>query len=248
MFQTGERKLRLSDDLTRGFVRYSRSGEALAFDVSGAPKTLRVLGASAVEERIVAHADLMYPFDWTPDGTAILGSAADSIRGPWYVASWPIIAAPHAENAVTVMLRDATLSLWGARYSPDGRWLCFNAHGTREKSLIGVATASGPPNRPWARITDAKGWADKPRWSPDGRMVYYFNSSEGGIYNLHALRFDPATGRTVGLPFQITAFHSPAHTISPNLANGELSVAPGRLALPILEASGSIWMLDNVDK
>jgi hypothetical protein len=41
---------------------------------------------------------------------------------------------------------------------------------------------------------------------------------------------------------------SPAHTISPNLADGELSVAPGRLALPILEASGSVWMLDNVDK
>ena len=70
MVESGERKLRLSDDLTRGFVRYSRSGEALAFDVGGAPKTLRMLRASAVEERIVAHADLMYPFDWTPDETA----------------------------------------------------------------------------------------------------------------------------------------------------------------------------------
>ena len=104
--RAGRRKLRLSDDLTRGFVRYSRSGEALAFDVWGAPKTLRMLRASAVEERILAHADLMFPFDWTPDETAIIGSAADGIREPWYVASWPIAAAPHAENSVTVMLRD----------------------------------------------------------------------------------------------------------------------------------------------
>jgi hypothetical protein len=37
-------------------------------------------------------------------------------------------------------------------------------------------------------------------------------------------------------------------SISPNLGDGELSVAPGRLALPILEASGSVWMLDNVDR
>jgi hypothetical protein len=79
-------------------------------------------------------------------------------------------------------------------------------------------------------------------------MLYYFNSSEGGIYNLHGLGFDPATGRTVGTPIQITSFESPARTITPHLAYGELGVAPGRLALPILEATGSIWMLDNVDK
>ena len=248
MVESGERKLRLSDDLARGFVRYSRSGEALAFDVGDAPKTLRMLRASAVEERIVAHADLMYPFDWTLDETAIIGSAANGIRDPWYVASWPIAAAPHAENAVTVMLRDPTLSLWGARYSPDGRWLCFNAHGTRGKSVVGVAAASGPSDRPWSRVTDGQDWADKPRWSPDGRTVYYFSSSEGGIYNLHGRRFDQTTGRAVGPPIQITAFRSPAHTISPNLAHGELSIAPGRLALPVLEASGSVWMLDNVDK
>jgi hypothetical protein len=33
-----------------------------------------------------------------------------------------------------------------------------------------------------------------------------------------------------------------------DLGDGELSVSPGRVALPILEASGSVWMLDNMDK
>ena len=245
---TGESRLRLSDDLTRGFIRYSRSAHALAFDASGSPRTLRILPASALEERVVAHAELMFPFDWTPDETAIIGSAADGTREPWYVAAWPIAAAPHAENSVTVILRDPDLSLWGARYSPDGAWLCFNAHGTRGNSVIGVATASGPSDRPWSRVTDGKRWADKPRWSPDGRALYYFSSSEGGIFNLYRVRFDPSTGGTVGTPIQITSFHSPAHGISPHLANGELSVAPGRLALPIRTVSGSIWMLDKVSE
>jgi hypothetical protein len=79
-------------------------------------------------------------------------------------------------------------------------------------------------------------------------MVYYFSSSAAGVYNLHGLGFDSATGRTLGAPIQITSFDSPARTITPNLGDGELGLAPGRLALPILEATGSIWMLDNVDK
>jgi len=164
------------------------------------------------------------------------------------VAAWPLNAAPHAENSVTVVLRDADLSLWGARYSPDGRWLCFNAHGAKGNSIIGVASATGPPDRPWLRVTDGQDWADKPRWSPDGRMLYYISSAEEGIYNLHRVGFDPQTGRTVGAPIQITSFDSPARTISPDLGTGELGVALGRLALTILEASGSIWMIDNVDR
>jgi Tol biopolymer transport system component len=245
---TGERTLRLSDTVSRSFLRYSRSASALAHWVEGAPPTIRTIRASAVEEQIVAQAELNYPFDWAPDDTAIIGSSTTNSAVPWYVATWPIDAAPHAEKRVTVVLRDAHLSLWGARYSPDGKWLCFNAHAAKGNSVIGVASVSGPPDRPWSRVTNGEDWADKPRWSPDGRSLYYISSAEEGIYNLHRVGFDPQTGRTVGTPAQITSFRSPARTVSPHLADGELGVAPGRLALTILEASGSIWMLDNVDR
>ena len=164
------------------------------------------------------------------------------------MANWPLAAAPHGETSVTVLLRDGDLSLWGARYSPDRKWLCFNAHGKTGKSIVGVVAATGSPDRPWLRVTDGRQWADKPRWSPDGRMLYYISSGDEGVYNLFGARFDPAMGRTLGTPIQITSFRSPARTISPDLGYGELGVAPGKLALTILEASGSIWMLDDVDK
>ena len=131
---------------------------------------------------------MIFPFDWALDDTAIIGSSTTNSAAPWYVAAWPIDAAPHAEKRVTVVLRDAQLSLWGARYSPDGKWLCFNAHAAKGNSVVGVASVSGPPDRPWSRVTDGQDWADKPRWSPDGRSLYYISSAEEGIYNLHARR------------------------------------------------------------
>ena len=212
---TGERTLRLSDAIGRSFLRYSTLRVALAYLVERAPAMIRTIRASAIEEQTVTQAELIFPFDWTLDDTAIIGSSTTNSAAPWYVAAWPIDAAPHAEKRVTVVLRDAQLSLWGARYSPDGKWLCFNAHAAKGNSVVGVASVSGPPDRPWSRVTDGQDWADKPRWSPDGRSLYYISSAEEGIYNLHRVEFDPQTGRTVGAPTQITSFRSPARTISP---------------------------------
>ena len=114
--------------------------------------------------------------------------------------------------------------------------------------MIGVATSTGDADRAWFRVTDGRQWADKPRWSPDGGMLYYIVSSEEGVFNLFRIAFDQSTGRTVGSPMQITSFDSPVRTFSPDIGSSEVGVAAGRLALTIQETSGSSWVLDNVDK
>jgi hypothetical protein len=100
----------------------------------------------------------------------------------------------------------------------------------------------------WRCLTDPHDLADKPRWSSDGKLLYVWRWN-GSLINVWALPFDDARGTTTASPFQVTRFDSPAHRIwADNLGSAELSVARDRVTLPIAQASGNIWMLDNVDK
>lgn len=130
--------------------------------------------------------------------------------------------------------------------SPDQRWISFNALNATGPagSTIYVVPASGGE---WIRITGDRYWDDKPRWSPDGRTIYFI-SNRTGFFNVWGARFNPANGRPVGEPFRVTDFESPGQMIPPVLALTEISLAADRLVLDITEASGNIWILDNVDK
>ena len=57
----------------------------------------------------------------------------------------------------------------------------------------------------WTRITEGTSGDDKPRWSPDGKTLYFI-SSRAGLFNVWGMRFDPAIGQPVGEPFRVTAF------------------------------------------
>ncbi len=88
---------------------------------------------------------------------------------------------------------------------------------------------------------------DKPRWGPDGRTLYFL-TSRGGFYNLAGIRFDPDRGIAVGQPFDVTHFTSPSLTVNPVMARAEIAISAHRAVLPMMSSTGSIWMLDNVDK
>jgi hypothetical protein len=55
-------------------------------------------------------------------------------------------------------------------------------------------------------------------------------------------------GKPVGEPFRVTALESSARMATPANQASEMSVTANRLALPLTELSGSIWILENVDK
>jgi Tol biopolymer transport system component/DNA-binding winged helix-turn-helix (wHTH) protein len=184
---------------------------------------------------------------WSPDGSSLLVSKigeTDRTYGIWMV---PLDGAPDAEKKARKLVYDPAYHLFQGHFSPNGRWIVFEAFRSKpsgaESTLYVVPTSGGP----WTRITDGKHWDDKPNWSPDGKTIY-FVSGRPGFFNLWGIRFDPVRGHRVGEPFRVTRFESPGLMIPEPIQNVELSLTQDRLALTMAKTSGSIWILDSVDR
>ena len=61
-------------------------------------------------------------------------------------------------------------------------------------------------------MTDPQAWADKPRWSADGKFIYVWRRN-GSLIHVWAVPFDEARDIPNGGPFQVTHFDSPSHRI-----------------------------------
>jgi len=136
-------------------------------------------------------------------------------------------------------------NLYQAHFSPDNRWLSFistKAFGAGISTIYVVPASGGE----WRRITEGKYFDDKPRWSPDGRKLYFI-SNRTGFFNVWGIGFDPATGATMGEPFRVTAFENPGQMILTDVRIMEMVLSSNRLILPIMEVSGGIWVLENVE-
>ena len=66
------------------------------------------------------------------------------------------------------------------------------------ESALYIVPASGGA---WTRITNSKNWDDKPRWSPDGRTIY-FVSRHGGFNNLWGSTSIRPQGKLLGSRFR----------------------------------------------
>jgi Tol biopolymer transport system component len=205
------------------------------------------------EERIITtrrafrafHA-YAFPTDWSPKGDAVL-AASDYLSPHFSLALFRVDAAPSAEKAATVVVSDPDYNVWQGNYSPNGRWLAFVAnslkHGT---TTVEIVSSAGGAAQEWLHVTTSAA-ADKPRWSPDGRRLYYTERGSVG-YNVWSVPFDPERGRLTGKASQVTRFTKPDHLLSPDLGWAESSIARTFMIVPIMERRGSIWMLDGVDR
>lgn len=207
---------------------------------------LRALGGG--DEQVVTSPmqDRQSLTDWTPDGKMILASSDLRTPGRAALCLFPLDAAPHAETQMRVIASHPEYHLWQGRFSPDGRWISFNAFKATDPavSTVYVVSASGGP---WIDITEGRYWDDKPRWSPDGKSIY-FVSNRTGFFNVWRVRFDPTSGKPLDQPARVTDFESPTQMIMPNIVPMEMGLTHDRLILPMMETSGGIWILENVDR
>ncbi len=186
-------------------------------------------------------------YDWSPDGKQLLMAQDNERTNNTEIWQLRIDLSASGEPSARKIASDPNYELYQPHYSPDGGWIVFEAvkslaHNS-ESTLYAIPATGGP----WIRITDGKQWDDKPRWSPDGKTIYYLSESKG-FFNLWGIHFDSVKGSPQGKPFQVTSFESPGLMIPTAIAPVEISLAGGRLALPLMQASGNIWILDNVDR
>jgi hypothetical protein len=93
----------------------------------------------------------------------------------------------------------------------------------------------------WFRITEECVMADKPRWSPDGSIIYYISARDGFVC-LWAQRVDRLTKRPVEPPFPVRHFHA-ARLSMMNVGYGGLEISVGRdmIVLDLGELMGNLW-------
>jgi Tol biopolymer transport system component len=232
----------ISDDYSRWFPRWSPDGKQLAYERRNRRTNERqlMLWSSQSHEEKPLGSNLGV-WDWSPDGKWLLAGTDEG-----GICLVPVAAAPHGETAVKKIASDPAYQLYRPHFSPDGRWIVFEAVADSpnlESTIYVVPTSGGP----WTRITDSKQWDDKPRWSPDGKTIY-FVSRRGGFFNVWGIYFDPTAGKTVGQPFQVSKFESPRLMIPRWIPPVGLSLTQDKLVLTMAEESGSIWVLENVDR
>ncbi|MCC7009664.1 MAG: PD40 domain-containing protein [Acidobacteria bacterium] len=195
--------------------------------------------------RVVPLDDQQYfvPSDLAADGRTILGACQQQAGDPVKLCAARLSADAKAV-AVTVLAADPVRELRNAHFSPDHRWILFQALDRRPQgtSSLYVMPASGGT---WVAISSGGSFDDKPRWSPDGRTVYYVSDRNGGFRNLWGRRFDGTAGLPSGDPFPVTAFTSDERTISGDARNMDIALTSTRLLLPITESTGQLWMLES---
>jgi serine/threonine protein kinase/Tol biopolymer transport system component len=204
-----------------------------------------VYGVSAdgdVPEQLCA--DCGRPWDWSPDGSKILYLLAEG-RGNQRQSPMSLALFDVATRQKTNYLEHPQYNLARARFSPDGRWIsavAFAGRGNDRIVLIPFQSHQPPSEDQWFSITDGTTVHDKPRWSPDGNLLYYV-SDRDGFRCIRAQRLDPETKRPKGQAFDV--YHS--HSARRSLMNAgirflEISVSRERLVFNLGEITGNIWM------
>ena len=237
-----------ADDYNRLGLQWSPDGTRLAYTRAKARGSQVMLWSSQSrnEEPLTTFTQSFWGmWDWSPDGKWILVSRTDGPTSEAEILALPVAAAPAAETASRKIASSPGAALWQAYFSPDGRWIVFEAATrlpTKAESRLYVVPAAGGT---WSRLLQGEHWDDKPRWSPNGNMIY-FVSNRGGFFNVWGIHFDATKGKPVGEPFRVTAFETPALMLASPIDIVELSITQNRLVLNLEDLSGSIWLLDNV--
>ena len=169
----------------------------------------------------------------------------------WYSTAKPVVSIGlfHLPTGQKVeLVRHPSYSLYQPQFSPDDRFIAFLAQTGEGRSRIYVTRVRGMERldaSEWIPITAGDLSDDKPRWSPDGNLMY-FTSNRDGFMCIWAQRLQHDTRRPVGAPFAVHHFHTSRRSLA-NVGLGPLETSVGRNALVfnLGEVTGNIWRVSR---
>ena len=128
--------------------------------------------------------------------------------------------------------------------SPDDRWIAFILGLPDGTAALYLAPVQGrlAPEETWIKLAQDRNYLGRPRWSPDGKMLYY-GSKRDGFLCIWVQRI-ASDGKPIGEP--VAAWHN--HN-SKSIVPGwiELGVAPGRLYAVLVDLRGNLWSIKLPD-
>ena len=175
----------------------------------------------------------------SPDGTRVAyepvtGSNIEVLDLPSRTKFHPVAAA-----------KDAIVT--AVQYSPDGKWIAFDARSYQSTAQIFIAPADATrplPQAQWTAVTTGSNEDIEPAWSPNGSLLYFL-SDRDGFRCIWARALDPATKAPRGEAFNVQHFHTARRSLRRIVGNGGfpgLHTVPGRLIFSFGELTGNIWL------
>ena len=127
--------------------------------------------------------------------------------------------------------------------APDDRWLAV-ATGEPDGSVaISAVPAQEPAVEPedWVRIAGSDRWVGVPRWSNDGKTLYFLSDRDDHIC-VWGRGLDPETKAPTGAPFAVVHAHQSRMQMQPmNRRMWTLEVGRDRLIFNATEMAGDVY-------
>jgi len=124
---------------------------------------------SGEEKLLLAAPEDLWSYDWSPDGKFVIYGH----ERPEHDGAEDLYIVPVSGQGESIRLLDTPFNEWPARFSPDGRWLAYDSPESGRREIY-VVPFPGLGSR-WQVSTEGGRF---PRWSPDGRRLYFWKGGQ----------------------------------------------------------------------
>jgi Tol biopolymer transport system component len=155
-----------TDAAVDGYPVWSPDGSRIAFE-SGRKGTLdlwvKASDGSGAEELLLEGQNSEWPMQWSKDGRYLLFQQSD-LKAKWNLWALPMTGSDRTPIAVATTPFAERMG----QISPDSRWVAYDIDEAGRPEI--TVQAFPRPSQRWAVST---GGGTAPRWSSDGREIYF---------------------------------------------------------------------------